>query len=119
MPLTRTKTLKQARRLRTTLTRPETILWTRLKSRRLDGHQFRKQHPIGPYIADFACIPHRLVIELDGATHSTPDELSHDETRRRFIEAEGWTILRFWNREVYENEDGVLATIRDHLQTPR
>jgi very-short-patch-repair endonuclease len=109
------KTRRRAQSLRRQLTRAETILWTCLRRRAL-GLQFRRQLPIGPYIADFACAPARLVVEVDGETHSTPAEQAHDETRRRFIEGEGWEILRVWNSDVYENEDGVVAAIMDRLQ---
>jgi very-short-patch-repair endonuclease len=109
------KTRRRAQSLRRTLTRAETILWTRLRRRAL-GLQFRRQFPIGPYIADFACASARLIVEVDGETHSTPAEQAHDERRRRFIEGEGWDVLRVWNSDVYENEEGVVAAIMDRLQ---
>jgi len=95
------------------MTRAEVILWTRLQKRQVLGLHFRKQHPIGPYIADFACTKAKLVVEVDGATHSTAEERAHDERRRRFLEGEGWSILRVWNANVYENENGVVETIME------
>jgi very-short-patch-repair endonuclease len=110
------ETRTYARTLRRSLTRAETILWTRLRRRQILGMQVRRQLPIGPYIADFACPAAHLVIEVDGATHSTDAERAHDERRRVFIEAQGWSIIRFWNEEVYANEDGVIATIMDAVR---
>jgi very-short-patch-repair endonuclease len=111
---TDTVTRKRARRLRRDLTDAERILWSRLKGRRL-GAQFRVQHPIAPYIADFACVSLKLIVEVDGATHSTPVEQVHDEHRRDVLERSGWTILRVWNDDVYRNLDGVIAAITDAL----
>lgn len=109
-------TRERARRMRREMTRAETILWTRLRRRQLMGFLFRRQLPIGSYIADFACPAAKLVVEVDGATHSTPEELAHDERRRVFIEGEGWTILRVWNDDVFRNETGVVETVMRHLE---
>jgi very-short-patch-repair endonuclease len=98
------------------MTRAETILWTRLRRRQVLGLLFRRQMPIGPYIADFACAEARLVIEVDGETHSSPEQLVHDARRASFIEAEGWSILRIWNSDVYDNEDGVVRMIEENAQ---
>jgi very-short-patch-repair endonuclease len=89
----------------------EVVLWTFLRRRALHGYKFRRQHPIGPYIADFACVSARLVIEVDGATHSTPEELAHDAKRTAFLEKAGWRILRVNNIDVFENMDGVWQTV--------
>lgn len=107
------KTRRRAKELRRPMTRAEVILWTRLQKRQVMGLHFRKQHPAGPYIADFACVETKLIVEVDGATHSTEDERAHDERRRQYLEAQGWTILRVWNDEVYRNENGVVETIMD------
>ncbi|HEY7899853.1 MAG TPA: DUF559 domain-containing protein, partial [Caulobacteraceae bacterium] len=80
-------------------------LWSILRNRQLDGRKFRRQVPIGPYYADFACHEARLVIELDGAQHA--DRIAADSARTRAIEALGWKVVRFWNTEVTENLDGV------------
>ena len=93
------------------MTRCETILWTRLQDNRLMGLHFRKQHPVGPYIADFACVKARLLVEVDGETHWREEERRRDARRTAFLEREGWTILRVWNDEVYRNETGVVETI--------
>jgi very-short-patch-repair endonuclease len=114
------KTRARAKALRRELTDAERILWSRLKGRQLRNWQFRVQHPYSPYIADFVCAPLKLIIEVDGATHASVEERAHDERRRAFLEARGWTILRFWNREIYTNLHGVLETILRRLpERPR
>lgn len=108
----------QARRMRGELTRAETILWRYLKGRQLHGHAFRRQHPVGRYIADFACVSERLVVEVDGATHSTDKEVAHDAKRTAYMESEGWKVLRVGNLDVYENLDGVILAIENELPPP-
>src|SRR5262245_27265997 len=105
-----------ARRLRKKLTSAEALLWWRLRRDEFDGWRFRRQHPIGPYIADFAGIEVQLVIEVDGATHRTPEELAHDERRTRYMEANGWRLLRFSNDEVIRNRQGIQDAILGALQ---
>jgi very-short-patch-repair endonuclease len=100
-----------ARSLRKRMTDAELILWARLRRNAMDGHRFRRQHPIGPYIADFVCLPIRLVVEVDGATHSSDDERKHDARRDAWLRHRGFRMLRFGNREIYGNLDGVLDTI--------
>ena len=90
-------------------------LMARIKGRRLGGWQFRAQHPVSPYIVDFAVVPLRLAVELDGATHASDLERRHDERRQQSVEGRGWSILRFWNAEVYDNLDGVLRVIEERL----
>ena len=109
-----TLTQKRARALRRELTDAERILWSRLKGRQL-GWQFRLQHPVGPCIADFACARLKLIIEIDGATHGSPEERAYDNQRTRFLEEQGWSVVRFWNDDVYRNLDGVLTSIRQRL----
>jgi len=112
-----TLTQKRARALRRELTDAERILWSRLKGRQL-GWQFRVQHPVGPYIADFACVRLKLIVEVDGATHGTIAEQMHDARRSRYLEIQGWEVMRFWNDEVYRNLDGVLGSIGHRLPSP-
>src|ERR1700730_9966315 len=92
-------TLIRARAFRRKLTRAETILWSKLRHG-LGGMLFRRQHPIGPYIADFACIRARLVVEVDGATHSTDAERRYDARREAFLRSRSWQIVRVTNDEV-------------------
>ena len=101
-------TLKKARALRKDMPKSEVILWSQLRREQLGGYKFRRQVPVGPYIADFACVELRLAVEVDGATHGTPEELAHDRRRTSYLESEGWYVWGVWNTEVYENLDGVL-----------
>lgn len=100
------------------MTKAEVILWMNLRKRSLNGARFRRQHPVGPYIADFACIGSKLIIEVDGATHSTPDELAYDAQRTKYLESEGWTVIRVTNTDIYENIDGVWCLIAAKLAPP-
>ena len=93
------------------MTDAETILWSRLCRGQVGGWKFRRQHPIGPYIADFACLDGGLIVEVDGATHSTPRELAHDRKRTAFLNAKGFDVFRAWNLDIYENLEGVLDGI--------
>jgi very-short-patch-repair endonuclease len=89
---------------------PERALWARLRGHRLGSLKFRRQHPIGLFIADFACIKHRLVVEIDGSTHLANTE--YDTLRTRWLSGRRWRVLRFTNRQVIRNMDGVLEVIR-------
>jgi very-short-patch-repair endonuclease len=99
--------------LRQSMPEAEARLWHQLRDRRLMGHKFRRQHSIGPFIADFACVAARLVIELDGSQHA--DAAAADARRTAFLEAEGWTVIRFWNARVMTDMDNVLREIIAHL----
>ena len=91
----------------------EARLWQQLRDRRLMGHKFRRQHSIGPFVADFACVAARLVIELDGSQHATAEVA--DARRTAFLNAQGWKVLRFWNAQVLTGIDDVLREILAHL----
>jgi very-short-patch-repair endonuclease len=108
-----------AKALRRELTSAETILWSKLRLGRQHGFRFRRQHPIGPYIADFACIRARVVVELDGATHSTDEERAYDSRRNSFMRELGWRVLRFPNHEIYENLHDVIDSIYAVVPPPR
>ena len=101
----------RARQLRKSMTQAEIILWSRLRRDAVAGRRFRRQHPIGPYIADFACVPVRLDVELDGATHGTDDEIGRDERRDAYLRSRGFKVLRFSNVDIYKNLEGVLECI--------
>ena len=104
---------QRARELRRNSTKPEALLWAQLRDRRLNGYKFRRQHPIGPFFADFACIEHRLVIDLDGESHDWTYE--RDAARERFLARDGYRVLRIANEEVRTNLDGVVRTILNAL----
>ena len=106
----------QARVLRKDPTDAEMKLWERLRRRQLDDCNFRRQHPIGPYIVDFACLERGIVIELDGGQHA--EKAYHDETRTQFLLESGFRVLRFWNQEVLLEIDSVLERITAFANDP-
>ncbi|MEH6808771.1 MAG: DUF559 domain-containing protein [Hyphomonas oceanitis] len=106
------ETRDRARKLRRDGSFPERLLWSKLRNRHLGGWKFRRQHPIGPYFADFACEEAKLIIELDGDTHGNPDQQAHDARRTAFLESQDWQVVRIWNSDLLENIDGVLDTIQ-------
>ena len=107
------RSTKFARHLRRNLSRAETILWQHLRKRQLQGLRFRRQFPIANYITDFACPEIKLIIEVDGETHSSASEMAHDKARTEFLESEGWQVLRYWNKDIYDNLEGVLDAIAE------
>ena len=109
------KTVGRARSLRKRMTDAEVILWSRLRRDAADGFHFRKQHPIGPFIADFACARACLVVEVDGDTHSTDAEVEHDHRRDEYLTAHGWRVLRVSNQDIYRHLDAVIDGIALYL----
>ncbi len=98
----------RARAMRAAPTDAERRLWHALRDRRMQALKFRRQAPIGPYIVDFLCIAHRLVLEADGSQHA---ESRHDAVRDAWLAREGYIILRFSNRDILTARESVLATI--------
>jgi len=109
----RDKDIDRARELRRDGSRAERICWELLRDRRLNGVKFRRQHPIGPYFADFACISRKLVVEIDGEQHAF--QVEADTRRTKSMEREGWRVLRFWAAEVVQNPEGIWAAIEAEL----
>ena len=104
---------RRARSLRQNMTEAESRVWQRLRLRQMNGYKFRRQVPIGRYIVDFVCHEARLIVEIDGGQH---DPLSpRDSERSRFLQNEGYRVVRFWNNEVLANLDGVYETIAGEL----
>lgn len=91
----------------------EQKLWARIRRKQLGGFRFRRQHTVGPYIADFACLEAMLIVELDGDQHGQGDAPARDATRDRYLREQGFEVLRFWNNAVYGEIDGVLEAILD------
>ncbi len=102
---------ERARHLRREPTNAERKLWHALRAHRLAGLSFRRQAPCGPYIADFLCAEARLIVEVDGATHSSDEEIAYDKQRDAWFAANGYRVLRVTNEDVYRNLDGVCETM--------
>jgi len=105
-----------AKAFRRNLTDTERFLWKHLRARRIEGYKFRRQEPIGHYIADFVCQEARMIVEVDGGQHSV--ERGKDFERDRWFEEQGYKVLRFWNNEVLTNINGVLEVIRNTVTHP-
>jgi very-short-patch-repair endonuclease len=110
--------LQRCRDLRQRATNAEQMLWQLLRDRQIAGKKFRRQHPLRGYILDFYCHEARLVIELDGSGHSEPTQATYDAKRTQVLQAEGMSVLRFWNNQVFENIEGVLEAIWMALTRP-
>ena len=107
--------VQRARALRQSSTDVEQLLWRHLRARQLDGAKFRRQHPVGAYVLDFACVEHGLAIELDGGQHAEPHQLQHDSQRTAWLQQQGWRVLRFWNHDVLQQTSEVLAQVLQAL----
>ena len=103
--------LTAARQLRREATLGESRLWEQLRNRSLGGCKFVRQAPVGPFIADFLCRQHCLIVEVDGATHSTETEVAHDLQRSTYLAKAGYRVVRFQNDEVLNGMDEVLTLI--------
>ncbi len=106
----------RARTLRVSQTSAEAKLWQALRNRKLARWKFRRQHPIDRYIVDFVTLDGKLVVEVDGVTHSEPLEIQRDKARSEVLEACGFFIVRVSNTDVYENLEGVLELIESSLR---
>ena len=104
------------RELRRRATKPEQLLWWALRKRRQDGLKFRRQHSIGPFIVDFVCLEKKLVVELEGDYHDYFVE--KDERRQRYLEAQGFRVIRFLNEEVLDDLEAVALAIVRSARTP-
>jgi very-short-patch-repair endonuclease len=109
--------LARARSLRGDQSKPESVLWAVLRDRRLRGLKFRRQHPIGPYVADFYCAELQWVIEVDGGQHNTELARAYDARRSAYLATRGATVTRFWSDEVMSQIDGVVLRMADVAAT--
>ncbi|MEZ5942581.1 MAG: endonuclease domain-containing protein [Planctomycetaceae bacterium] len=103
------RNLEHAREQRRNATQPEKKLWMALRDRGLAGLKFRRQFPVDNYIADFACVEKKLIIEVDGDSHA--DQYSHDMTRQETLERAGWRVERVGNDDILQNLEGVLMQV--------
>lgn len=107
------KIMHQAGELRKALTPAERKLWAVLRGDQL-GVNFRRQHALGPYIADFCCVKKKLIIEVDGSQHL--EQVEYDKQRTQFLNAQGYKVIRFWNNEVMKDLNGVIRAILNALE---
>ena len=112
-PIRQSPSLPRALRRRST--EAETRLWQILRGRRLAHLKWRRQAPVGDYIADFLCYEHRLIVECDGSQHA---DSHRDVVRDRWLGEQGFAIIRFWNHEVLQNPTGVTDTILARVGLP-
>lgn len=113
-PRSNPKTRTRAIELRKELTPAERKLWAVIRNDQL-GVNFRRQHAIGKYIPDFACIEKKLIIELDGSQHLEQEE--YDKERTKYLESQGYKVIRFWNNDVMKNIEGVILAIMNAMET--
>jgi very-short-patch-repair endonuclease len=102
---------QNARRMRGALTEPELKFWNAVRAHRLMGLRFRRQMPISGFIADFACPDHKLIIEIDGATHSRDRQIAHDQQRDARLAKLGWQVIRFTSTDIMLHLDDACTHI--------
>ncbi len=105
-----------AKQMRNKPTEAEALLWNVLSGKKLDGFKFRRQHIIGDFIVDFICLKTNLIIEIDGLIHQLPENKTSDKERTKWLEEEGYRVIRFSNKEVLSNLDLVLKGIEESLK---
>jgi very-short-patch-repair endonuclease len=110
-PMTSPLARKRAKSMRSNMTDAELKLWNALRAHRLMGLSFRRQVPLLGYIVDFSCPSKRLIVELDGSQHGEDSAIAYDERRTRRLEAEGWTVIRFFNHDILDDIDGTCQHI--------
>ncbi|GJL95731.1 MAG: endonuclease [Hyphococcus sp.] len=109
---------ERAKHLRKNQTNAERLFWRAVKVKRLNGFKFRRQHPLGSYVVDFICLEKKLIIELDGSQHAMEGQSIHDAARTQWLETIGFTVIRYWNDDIYNNLNGVLDEVLEYLSAP-
>ena len=107
-----------AKELRNNTTLPEKILWTYLQKSQLENIKFRRQQPIGNYIVDFMAPSEKIIIELDGGQHNQNENIKYDKLRDDYLQNCGYTVVRIWNNDVFQNIDGVISYIKEVIKNP-
>jgi len=105
-----------SKRMRKAMTDAELKLWNAVRAHRLEGLGFKRQMPIGNYIVDFTCPEYRLIVELDGSQHADKENAKADAARTKYLECQGWQVIRFWNDDVLKDVDGVCQHILAFLR---
>lgn len=106
---------RYAKRLRTSQTDAEWAFWYQVRAHRLAGFKFKRQYPIGSYIADFVCLECKLIVELDGNQHLA--QRKYDQERDAFLRSKGFRVLRIWNVDMLTNRDGVMEVVFEALRS--
>ena len=105
---------QRSKAMRQKMSEAEAKLWQHLRAGRLNGHKFRRQQPMGNYIVDFMCVTPKLIVEADGGQHT--ERAAYDHARTAYLNSLGFTVLRFWNHEILQQTNDVLAEILRVLQ---
>ena len=106
----------RARELRYSEPPAEKFLWTLLRAKKLNGVKFRRQEPLGQYVVDFVSFKKKLIIEIDGGQHSAEKNKEYDEMRTKWLQSQGFRVIRFWNNDISSNIDGVVTRIKEALE---
>jgi very-short-patch-repair endonuclease len=111
----RKELFRKARKLRNNMTKAEIILWSRIRSKQIDGYKFRRQYPVLNFIADFYCHELKLIIEVDGEIHFLPEHLKSDKYRDNMLKNNGYNVIHFKNDEIETNLKGSLLKIKSMI----
>jgi very-short-patch-repair endonuclease len=109
-------TRDRAKRLRSSMSDAEKLLWFLLRDRRFSDYKFRRQRPIGRYVVDFVCLDRMLVVELDGLQHAHPEQAAFDAERTQYLETKGYRVHRIWAGHLYVERDAALKGLWRALQ---
>ena len=107
--------IKYAKQMRSNMTDAESKLWYYLRAKRFYGLKFKRQVLIGEYIVDFLCKEKNIVIELDGGQHNEDDNIVKDNERTKYLESQGYIVIRYWNNDIMQNIDAVLSDLKARL----
>jgi very-short-patch-repair endonuclease len=113
--MTKPSLTNRAKELRQRETEAEQIIWSWLRTKKLNGVKFRRQEPVGIYIVDFVSFEKKLIIEIDGGQHNIEENKANDEVRTQWLESQGFRVIRFWNNEVHSNLDGIITRIKETI----
>jgi len=110
--------ISNARRMRHEPTDAERKFWFAVRGRQFGGYKFKRQYPVGPYIADFVCLEQKLIVELDGGQHGLAEHEEYDVARTTYLKMRGFRVLRYWNDELLRMPDVILEDVLRALTAP-